>query len=39
MIVGVIVEIEEGLVLFSEIEGLIFEKKNRVLIKSYVRVW
>lgn len=39
MIVGVIVEIEEGLGLFSEIEGLIFEKKNRVLIKSYVRVW
>lgn len=27
MIVGVIVEIEEGLGLFSEIEGLIFEKK------------
>lgn len=27
MIVGVIVEIEEGLVLFSEIEGSIFEKK------------
>lgn len=29
MIVGVIVEIEEGLGLFSEIEGLIFEEKKQ----------
>lgn len=38
MTVGVIAEIEEGLVSFSETEGSIFEKKNRALIKSYVRV-
>lgn len=38
MTVGVIAEIEEGLGSFSETEGSIIEKKNRALIKSYVRV-